>query len=143
MSTQHLKIKIQSLAAEARIIRSEEKQQKRRRRWCAAHTPEKYSEANDAFWSLRKHRHGVVGTEARVSLLAYGFLRGVAYATMEASVNHKNHPDFGRVENLATRFGGAVFSKTAWEVWLLAAKAHLEGDAGAVRVAPVLEVAHG
>jgi hypothetical protein len=42
---------------------------------------------------LRRHRQGIVGNEARASLLAYGFLRGRPYAAMEARVNDGNAPD--------------------------------------------------
>jgi hypothetical protein len=143
MSTLHLKIKIQSLAAEARLIRAEEKKQKRRRRWCAQHAPETWPRANAEFWSLRHHRQGVVGCEARVSLLAYGFLRGVPYGQMETSVDPLNHPDLDRVQLLAARFGGSAFDKGAWEAWRATAQAWLDVAEDAAGIPQEMEVVHG
>lgn len=120
MKTQ-LKIKIKSLAAEAKIIRAEEQ------KW---RTP---SGPHPMFWSLREHRKGTNGSggavrsESRHSLLAYGFLRGRTYAQMEAWTWDKG-PDFGRVEAIALRFGGLKSQdiKQKFERWLQEAKAYRE-----------------
>lgn len=82
-----LKIKIKSLAAEARIIRSEEK---------------KWPGQSYVRSSLHGHRTGIVRNEARHSQLAYGFLRGRPYVAMEQKA--KTEPNWDRVENIAVRF---------------------------------------
>ena len=87
----YLKVKICSLAAEARIIRSLEK----RRRG------PKYGPGAERA-GLWMHRTKGIRYEARCSQLAYGFLRGRAYRQMERSC-HKS-PDWERVKNIAERF---------------------------------------
>ena len=62
-----LKVKIKSLAEEAKIIKLEEKRNKLARE------------------ELYLHRIQVVRTEARATLLAYGFLRGRKYRELENS----------------------------------------------------------
>lgn len=153
----HLKIKIVTLAAEAKIIRREEKkwrkpsfkQYKKDVRaalkaggWPApvihntsfASTdddmsvfpdfvkdampnPKHYNKPSTPphpMWhSLNGHRRGVVRSEARHSLLAYGFLRGRPYRVIENKCHEA--PDWHRVEDLAVRFGltdGTVSLKT-------------------------------
>ena len=93
-----LKVKIKSLAAEARIIRLEEQRAKGRRLSDAG--PRVKDEAkgyvvrNDKHYEvkgrddelredLHRHRIDVVQVEARLALLAYGFLRGRLYAQLE------------------------------------------------------------
>jgi len=67
----YLKVKIKSLAAEARIIRHEEA---KARKW-----------KNTALRvGLAGHRRGIVRSAARHTHLAYGFLRGRPYKAMEA-----------------------------------------------------------
>lgn len=85
MSTVYLKIKIKSLAEEARIIRKEESHYKQKRRMYMEKQgfEEKYKTSDTIFWSLRDHRRQPVGTESRVALLAYGYLRGRKYRQME------------------------------------------------------------
>ena len=97
----HLKVKIKSLAAEAKIIRREERLvlEKIRRGW---------TDRVWAFDTLQSHRKGVVRTEARASHLAYAFIRGKAYRTVEATVRAGNEPDWEKVTDLVWRFGGAL-----------------------------------
>ena len=105
MRTDHLKIKIKSLAAEAAIIRHAERKARRRVDWVKAHGSDNdLFDARYARESLSDHRRGVVRSEARHSLLAYGFLRGRAYSSME-TVTH-TPPDWARVKDLVGRFGG-------------------------------------
>ena len=87
MKTQ-LKMKICSLAAEARIIRREET---------------KWRGDSSVRSSLRKHRTGVVRREARASQLAYGFLRGRRYAQLEKAESVR--ADWTRVASLVTKYG--------------------------------------
>jgi hypothetical protein len=81
----YLKIKIKSLAAEAKIIRKEERKQKGRLRE-----------------GLYLHRLLVVRAESRLSQIAYGFIRGRAYSQIE-----KNAKPFDkkRVLSLIEKFG--------------------------------------
>jgi len=54
------------------------------------------------FWGLRNHRTNEVRKEARSSLIAYGFLRGLRYHQVEQS----NKPvDWDRVEALIKKYG--------------------------------------
>jgi hypothetical protein len=74
-----LKIKIKSLAEEARIIRAEERKAKERG-------------ASGARASLHEHRVLHVRPEQRATLIAYGYLRGRAYRQLEASPRYKRAP---------------------------------------------------
>jgi len=79
-----LKVKIISLADEARTIRRLEKVQKASR------------------VSLREHRVKEVRNEARAAQLAYAFLRGKAYKDCESSTH--TSPDWKRVEALVLKY---------------------------------------
>lgn len=81
-----LKVKIKSLAAEARIIRLEEARTKDYQLKCV----------------LYFHRVYDVRWEARWSQLAYGFLRGREYQEIEKSTQFI---DWRRVEKLVQKFG--------------------------------------
>lgn len=89
----YLKIKIKSLAEEAKLIRAEEKKFKGR--------PEG-SLGRQIFWGLREHRIKDVRSESRSALLAYGFLRGRSYLQMER--NCELGPDWKRVEAIVTKY---------------------------------------
>lgn len=71
-----LRVKIKSLAAEARIIRQEERRALR----LSTEDPDRLPR----YRTLRDHRRQDVRTAARAALLAYAFLRGRAYATVES-----------------------------------------------------------
>lgn len=90
MSKTFLKIKIMSLAAEARIIRAEE------RKWPRA------GMAGMRF-QLASHRRFDVRSEARSAQLAYGFLRGRAYRRMEAKC--WDLPNYVRIAEIVRKFG--------------------------------------
>lgn len=85
----YLKIKIKSLAAEARIIRQEEK---------------KWPGPSELRHSLHFHRIYDVRKESRAALLAYGFLRGRAYRQVEP---HGELPGWikARAVELAAKYG--------------------------------------
>ena len=88
----YLKIKIVSLAAEAKLIRKEEQKWKRRRRYLLrnGHAPTPtLSRAGTVFFGLKDHRKGIVSDEARWAQLAYGFLRGLKYEQIERPVRKK------------------------------------------------------
>ena len=99
MRLQHLKVKVKSLAAEAIIIRQEERKSSGTRRN-----------------SLAEHRKGTVRWHSRINLLAYGLLRGVPYKVMEQKVKMPIamiHV-FGEVNRIAKRFGGKEEDITKW-----------------------------
>lgn len=99
MSTVFLKIKAKSLAAEARIIRAEEK--KRR---------------GDLRSQLAGHRKDVVRREARHTLLALAYLRGRAYRVVERSVRKGNEPNWSEVERMIKKYGPPRHN-TSFEDW--------------------------
>jgi hypothetical protein len=85
-----LKVKIKSLAAEAKIIRLEEKKAKARKN-------------RDLIVNLREHRIHTVRKECRASHLAQGFLKGRPYKSMEAFCYQE--PDWKKVQSMIERFG--------------------------------------
>ena len=90
----HLKIKIKSLASEAKIIRAEE------RKWPGGKTAGGiHVRAN-----LHHHRTHTVRREARWSLLAYGFLRDRLYSAIETGA--RKPVDWDYVQRIAERFSG-------------------------------------
>lgn len=100
MSHKFLKVKVKSLAAEARIIRLEERR--------AGH--------GDLRNRLAVHRRWHVRFEARHSLLAYGYLRGIPYVAMERTTREDNSPDWDHVEQMVKRFGPPKHN-TSFEGW--------------------------
>lgn len=109
MRIQELKVKVKSLAAEASIIRIEERKAKRSLRWANRQEPKDQQQAYAAWIarnSLNGHRRGPLRSEQRHSLLAYGFLRGRKYLTLEHRCRDGNEPDWDRVKQLVGRFGG-------------------------------------
>lgn len=96
MSVVFLKVKVKSLAAEARIIRREERR-----------NPELRGD-------LAAHRREVVRKEARHSLLAYGYLRGRSYRAMERTTHAE--PSWAEVERMIRRYGPPAHN-TSFEDW--------------------------
>ena len=85
-----LKVKIKSLAAEAKIIRQEERKNKGDR---GAHWRE----------LLKRHRQGIVRNEQRHTLLAYGFIRGRAVEQIEDHC--KSDPNWSKVWKMIEKYG--------------------------------------
>lgn len=122
-----LRVKTKSLAAEAKIIKHDEKKYFRR------------GTANAISFgaSLYKHRTGIVRRAARIALLAFALLRGVAYLRVEQKTSVA--PDLEKVRKMADHFGPcytydgtvnarkAVYAAEA-DAWVFAAKAHLESQ---------------
>ncbi len=81
----YLKVKIKNLAAEAAIIRTEERKNKRARA------------------GLAEHRRTVVRDAARHTLLAYGFIRGRKYSDMEPKCHH--YPSWDLVWRMVNKYG--------------------------------------
>lgn len=103
----YLKIKIRSLAAEATIIRHEEK------RWPGPSATRT---------GLHLHRVFEVRREARAALLAYGFLRGRAFRKIEAK--SRQMPDWKRIEAIAAKYADTQsLLKENFAKWKAAAEA--------------------
>jgi hypothetical protein len=106
MSLLYLKVKRLSLADEARTIRRLEKRKKKTEK--AQRKYHKDSGLNTPFVSefegrgLHHRRTVVVRKEARAAHLAYMFLKGVPYASVESKCNEQ--PDWGRVVDIAEKF---------------------------------------
>ena len=94
-----LKIKLKSLAAEARIIRAQERKTK--------------GKHNDTRESLYLHRTKDVRGEARATHVAYGFLRGREYACIEPK--SYTQPDWKRVEAMVKKYGVLDEKFAAWK----------------------------
>jgi hypothetical protein len=92
----YLKVKICSLAAEARIIRKQE--QKTRR--------------SDIRVGLSEHRRGIVRTVARNTLVAYGFIRGKDYEQVEYKA--KTEPSWSKVRTMVEKYGTARMPGEDW-----------------------------
>lgn len=100
----YLRVKIKSLAGEARIIKHEEdktvaaiKCATRRGLDAAA------KKGTHILYSLHHHRTWEVRSAARYALLAYAFLRGVPYEALER--NPLEHPNMERLCSQVLRFG--------------------------------------
>ena len=100
MSLAYLKIKIKSLAAEARIIRHDEGVWRHR----------ETDKGRPTFFGLRAHRTWDVRNEARAAQLAYAFLRGRSYAATEPTgkdngARQSSAIDWQRVTKIAAKYG--------------------------------------
>ncbi len=102
----YLKVKIKSLADEARTIHKEELKPHKDMDECG------YSDERRGLWI---HRTGPVRREARHALLAYGFIRGRKYRQMEAKCEFE--PDWDTVQRLVTKYG--LPAKTWQTFWNL------------------------
>lgn len=96
-----LKVKIKSLAEEAKIIRTEEKR----------------ISSKDYYWTiarsqLREHRINVVRKEARSALLAYACIRGKDYRAIESLPSKEI--DFKNVQRLVDKYGPRGLSVYDW-----------------------------
>ena len=87
----YIKVKLLSLAAEAKIIRKQEQ--------LARHHRDRIRRLG-----LAGHRTGIVRHEARHALLAYAYLRGTPYKTVEAKCHGNSKPDFGKVRNSLEKY---------------------------------------
>lgn len=85
-----LRVKVMSLAEEARIIRRLEG-----RTWGSIRE------------EMSAHRRGVVREESRAAHVAYGLIRGLPIDRIEVKV--KTEPDWVKVEKLCKRYGPVGF----------------------------------
>lgn len=85
-----LRVKLKSLAVEAKFIRHEEK-----RTW------------GEFREELHAHRIKVVRVEARHTGLAYGFIRGRTFEQMESNTTPETYviPDWERVRKMLKKYG--------------------------------------
>lgn len=109
-----LKVKIKSLAEEARIIRKEESK--------APNDP-----ANGVYdqQNLWNHRINVVRPEARATLLAYGYIRGRTYREVEPNSTTAHLIPWKKVRYMVERYGPQPFDLEALDLW---AKGAREGN---------------
>lgn len=80
-----LRVKLKSLAAEAKIIRFEERRSR-----------------GELLGELWAHRVFIVRAEARATHVAYGLIRGHAYERIERP---KSAPDWDKVKGMIERYG--------------------------------------
>jgi hypothetical protein len=109
MSKAYLKIKVTSLAAEAKLIRKDELRYKQQARNAQQYNPDgkgaEYAQEHKAiFWGLRQHRQGL-SPESRAANIAYGFLKGRRYLEVENKVKPGNEPNWNRVQVLVKKYG--------------------------------------
>ena len=107
MKPTFLKVKIKSLMLEAKCIRVEET-----RAYANRHARKRARRSNTTGWmpanrdlylQLRAHRTKAVRREARAAQLAYAFIRGVPYRTVEGMTTRKP-VDRRKVADLIFRF---------------------------------------
>lgn len=98
-----LKIKIKSLAAEAKIIRHAELKLKRLQKL-------------DSREKVYLHRVNIVRPEARAAQLAYGFLRGRTYEQLEQ--NCEKPVPVHYLARLVHKFGGKKVTVALIEAWV-------------------------
>lgn len=94
----YLKVKIKTLAAEARIIRREEQR-------AGDHVRPR----------LAQHRRTVVRQAMRETLLAYAFIRGRSYRSIEA--NPKTAPDWAAVGKMVDKYGTCITSPEDYAIF--------------------------
>ena len=95
-----LKVKTKHLAAEARIIKHEERKLKQRQK----KSPHPRRQALRR--ALREHRIEVVRPHARSTHLAYGFLRGTRYRAIEDD-RTRSTPNWPEIERMILKYGEA------------------------------------
>lgn len=101
-SSVRLRVKIKSLAYEAKVIRLEERRAKAHKNF-------------ELVEELRIHRKNNVRLEARDSLAAHAFLRGVPLKAIEPRSN--THPRWKNVESMARRFTTDHRVMDRWNEW--------------------------
>ncbi len=139
MSKTYLQVKIISLADEQRTIRRKEIKFRERARKAALEHAKRLADGklpntvppmaglNETRVGLYEHRVKWVRPEARAALLAYGFLRGVPYQSIENKIDFARFRQCGtthdkfwnRVISIAAKFGnlGDIDVKKAVEEW--------------------------
>jgi hypothetical protein len=99
-----LRVKIKSLAAESRIIRSEKRK----------------TNDPDLKQSLNRHRTWDVRNEARATLIAYGYLRGRKFSEVEPLCKNPNFRKLyimPKVKSMVDKYGNKE-QKESYEAWV-------------------------
>ena len=117
-----LKVKVKSLAEEARIIRKEEHKAKRSARWHAERQDVegtvKYRRLRN---SLYEHRLDVVRFECRCAELARAFIKGTPYRKVEQSTRDGSYQMGrikGRVQKLVNKYHDKAVTPSMIEQWM-------------------------
>ena len=107
--TTYLRVKIKSLAAEARIIRKEERLALEFRN-------------RSLYDGLHTHRVRDVRDEARATQLAYAILRGRDYRDVEPNARQLSDWDFrqlaARIVKMVTKYGGRTYEHSELKAWM-------------------------
>ena len=115
MNVKYLKIKLKSLAEEARIIRHEEKKLGGQN-WGSSSVP------------LREHRIHVVRVAARRTLLAYGYLRGKKYNQLEQCTRTPfEYMGVKEITKMVQKYGSPKTTEEDIKNWLLESHTIIEG----------------
>jgi len=118
-----LKIKLLSLAAEARIIRKEETRMRDTARRLRKAGKDEAAKGFDAEReSAHDHRVKVVRSEARHTHIAYGYLRGRSYLQLERS---QRPLDWNKIETMVCRYGNTD-NKAGFAAWRAGAEGALK-----------------
>jgi hypothetical protein len=99
----YLRVKIKSLAEEARIIKLEERKAKWRRRALQA-CQKPADKVLGEYFGLYHHRTYDVRNEARAAQLAYAFIRQMPYERVENPELTKKPVNLGRVAQLVSKY---------------------------------------
>lgn len=114
-----LKIKLLNLGAEGRIIKGEERKIIKHMNNCPRDERGMvwFYEHNARYWEIKNHRKDTVSSEARDTLLAYGFLRGLTYKKIENK--RYSDPNWGNIERMILKYGkdGQQKLKQRFEQW--------------------------
>lgn len=112
MSYIYLKVKIKSLAEEARIIRKEEqKALKQFRYFKNKGDTEQANKCYSLYYQLRMHRIWNVRDENRAALIAYAYIRKKKYSSLETYFS-KYDPEI--IKNIITpQYSSTVLSRAA------------------------------
>lgn len=102
-----LRVKLKSLAEEARIIRIEEMRANENRDY-------------DLQRELRDHRAGIVRRAARETLLAYQYLRGIPYDAVERPGS--TYVNWQSVRKMVVKYGGSEFRDPDLKDWYQSCK---------------------
>lgn len=123
-----LKIKLKSLAYEARTIRREERKMLKQCRW--ARTAEQIATRHMVVVDLDRekmhnHRTAIVRVEARATHIAYAFLRGRTFAQVEGYKEHTAVPPhvISKARSMLDRYGSRE-ERAAFEDWLAGKVVH-------------------
>lgn len=117
-----LKVKVSTLAAEARIIRNLERSRQKQFIKAKERGVVQHGAHDDKTRSLYLHRVQLLRPTIRANHLAYGFLRGREYGQMEQFAY--TEPNWKEIEKVVTRFasGDERDVQQSLAEWLEAAK---------------------